>query len=251
MPALSQDYPAVRRQAQCVAAHVLARARFQAVGKFGLRAQPGGFGTPVFGPMLRTLRVDTTHLIVEDTGTDATSTSAVRLDGSTLNQLAEFVGADLDAGFDAGADLPALPDRDMPLELPPTDVAVVADWFDLGWRVLTQATLDVAGPRQSGVLQLWPEHFDAGIDVTTPAGAQATIGFSPGDAGIESPYIYVSAWRSDGLADEYWNAPFGAALEWADVVATPDAPDRDPTEVAYGFVTRGLRYLDERESRGE
>ena len=35
-----------RDELQRIATHVLARARFAATGRFGLRATPGGFGTP-------------------------------------------------------------------------------------------------------------------------------------------------------------------------------------------------------------
>ncbi len=49
-------------------------------------------------------------------------------------------------------------------------------------------------------MQLWPEHFDVGT--TLDLGDGVNLGFSPGDAFSEDPYVYVGPWgpapRSDG-----------------------------------------------------
>src|SRR5438093_1388828 len=49
---------------QRVATHVLARARFLSTGKFGLRATPGGFGTPAFGASPGDTSTDEPYLYV-------------------------------------------------------------------------------------------------------------------------------------------------------------------------------------------
>ena len=49
-----------------MAEHVLAKARYLAVGRIGLAAAPGGFATPAFDG--RVVRVDGTDLVVADDG---------------------------------------------------------------------------------------------------------------------------------------------------------------------------------------
>ncbi len=64
--------------------------------------------------------------------------------------------------------------------------------------------------RQSTV-QLWPEHFDVGT--TLDLGDGVNLGFSPGDAFSEDPYVYVGPWGAVRPGDDgYWNVPFGAVL---------------------------------------
>jgi hypothetical protein len=72
-------------------AHVLGRRRYAVSGHFGLRASPDGLATPAFGPQPETLRLTSTRLIRE-TGTQS---SSVSLQGTTLDELARFAGADL------------------------------------------------------------------------------------------------------------------------------------------------------------
>ena len=64
---------------QRVATHVLARARFAATGRFGLRATPGGFGTPAFGDGVEVLRVAGEVLVRERDG-HASATPLERCD---------------------------------------------------------------------------------------------------------------------------------------------------------------------------
>ncbi len=80
---------------------MLARRRFAVSGRFGLRATPGGFATPAFGPpdAMEVVRVSGTTLLVEVGG----GLAARAIQGSTLSELAGVVGVDLDAPFDAGA----------------------------------------------------------------------------------------------------------------------------------------------------
>lgn len=66
-------------------------------------------------------------------------------------------------------------------------------------------------------VQLWPEHFDLSFD-----NGSANLGFSPGDDYLPEPYAYFGPWNRDGLTGPYWNAPFGAALPYADVLAADD-----------------------------
>jgi hypothetical protein len=78
-----------------VAVHLPARKRKAASGHLGLRATPGGFGTPAFGPAAapEVLRVDGATL-VQEIGDAA---RCFPLDGASLRSLAAGVRADLAA----------------------------------------------------------------------------------------------------------------------------------------------------------
>lgn len=226
------DLAATRRELQRVATHLLARRRHDATGRFGLRATPGGFGTPAFGPpeAVEAVRVAGTAL-VHEVGGDATSTSLV---GATLGELAVVVGVDLTAPFSAGHDTPPLGDVDAPLEIDGGHAAAIADWFDLGWRAIDAAATAAGRPSTT---QLWPEHFDAGASVPVGPGAddRTNLGASPGDGFHDEPYLYVGPWGAGRPGDAfYWNAPFGAVLGRGDVGSLDEA---------VAFFRRGLDLL--------
>jgi hypothetical protein len=232
------DLVATRQVLQRVATHVLARRRHAVTGRFGLRATPGGFGTPAFGDDIEVLRVAGTSLVHERGGDAATHA----LDGATLAELAAFAGADLTVEFSVGADTPALGDPDDVLVLDADAMAVLGGWFDLGWRAL-DGVLARRGPgAHPSVIQLWPEHFDAGCAAGFgPAeGQRCNLGASPGDASSDEPYLYVGPWGSERPGDPpYWNAPFGAVLPRSAVVAAAD-----PLVTAVRFLETGLDLLE-------
>ena len=112
--------------------------------------------------------------------TDWSSSRTARRPITTVRAAAAFVGIELSAAPPVGHDLPPFePDRH--LEIDVDAAAVLADWWALGEEVL--ATL--------GEPQLWPEHFDMAIIVELPGGVGVNVGFSPGDAGHDAPYVYV------------------------------------------------------------
>src|ERR1700738_38986 len=125
---------ATRAALHTVAAHVLARRRFDVSGRFGLRAGPAGIATPSFGEAPETIRISGPALVREVGG----SSTRMPINGSTLRDLAAFVDADVDAPFSGGADTPPPSDVDTPCELGQEDVKVIADWFALGGRVLDE-----------------------------------------------------------------------------------------------------------------
>jgi hypothetical protein len=224
----------VRVELQRLATHVLARRRHEVSGRFGLRATPAGFGTPAFGDDVEVLRVAGTALVRERAG----DTSAVPIDGASLTALAEFAGTDLSSPFEVGHDSPALGDTEAPLAIDASGAAVVAAWFDLGWRALDAVTVELGARAAASRIQLWPEHFDAACSVAVGPGdgARCNLGVSPGDDFSAEPYLYVGPWGAERPGDEaYWNAPFGAVLRRSDVVAAPD-----PLAAAVGFLRRGL-----------
>jgi hypothetical protein len=228
------SFAATRTELQRIATHVLAHRRHDVTGRFGLRAAPGGFGTPAFGDDAEVLRVSGTLLVHERSG----DTSVTPIEGRSLADLARSAGVDLGAPFEAGHDTPPVGDVDAPLLLDPGHVLTIASWFDLGWRALDAV---LAGDPSAKAVQLWPEHFDAGTSVSVGAGQddRCNLGASPGDGSHDEPYLYVGPWGPDRPGDTaYWNAPFGAVLAQGEVMAAPD-----PGAAAERFFRHGIERL--------
>jgi hypothetical protein len=229
---LPDELSATRATLHRVAVQILGRARYAASGHFGLRAGPAGIATPAFGTAPEVLRISGTTLIRES-GADSTW-GPIR--GSSLAELAELAGVDLDAPFSAGRDAPDV--GDVREELEPSDEAarVVAEWYALGWQVLDRAVESLPTGATSSTIQLWPEHFDAATEVKLPASEPVGLGFSPGDALVPEPYVYVSA-SSDARSREaaFWNAPFGAVRRRSELAGLPD-----PAAACREFLGTGL-----------
>jgi hypothetical protein len=218
-----------------VAAHVLARRRFGVTGRFGLRAGPGGIATPAFGDAPETIRISGVTLIREVGG----SCTHVRVNGSTLRDLARFVDADLDEPFSCGPETPPLGNVEMPYELEPREVETIADWFALAGRVLDDIVATVPDESDVATIQLWPEHFDAATTIKVPSAEPVNLGFSPGDTFEDEPYLYVGPWGTDRPGDpRFWNVPFGALRRRSEVL---DATD--PPEFCRRFLNEGLRLV--------
>jgi len=210
---------ATRVALHTLAAHVLARRRFDVSGRFGLRAGPGGIATPSFGEAPETIRISGLVLVRELGG----SSTRLSINGSTLRELASFVDADVDAPFSGGADTPPLGDVDTPYELGPDDVRVIVDWFALAWRVLDEVLATVPDGSEVATIQLWPEHFDAATTVKVPSGQPVNLGFSPGDRFESEPYLYVGPWGTERPGDaSFWNVPFGAMRRRSEVLGSAD-----------------------------
>jgi hypothetical protein len=212
--------PVTRQELHRVATHILARRRADATGRFGLRATPGGFGTPAFGSpnAVEAVRLDG-MILVHELGGDARTR---RLEGVSLRTLAEFVGVDLDREFDAGDDTPPLGDLGALLSMDGDAVAAIADWFHLGWRILDRVVAESSAP---STIQLWPEHFDAGCSVAVGPGEsdRCNLGASPGDSFSDEPYLYVGPWSENRPGREcFWNAPFGALLRRSELTSIDD-----------------------------
>jgi hypothetical protein len=221
-----------RIELQRVATHVLARARHSATGRFGLRATPGGIGTPAFGPAGEVLRIAGTVLVREQEG----EATFLELAGASLASAAAFAGQDLALPFSAGSDSPALGDPGAPLAIDAAASAVLQGWWAFGWQVLDAVS---AGAGGAAAVQLWPEHFDAGTVVAVGPGERdrCNLGASPGDGFCDEPYLYAGPWgdrRPGGPA--LWNAPFGAVLRRSELGA-------DPAAEAVDFLVRRLDLL--------
>lgn len=235
---LPGSFTDTRAALQRVAVHVLARRRQSLTGKFGLRATPGGFGTPAAGTEHEVLRVAGSTLVRERTGA-AASTGTLDLRIASLADAATFGEVDLAAPLDVGHDTPPVGDAAAPLAVDQAAAAALADWYAFGWQVL-DATLASLGPAAApSVIQIWPEHFDAGCDVGVGGGRRTNLGASPGDGFHPEPYLYVGPWDAERPGEPaYWNAPFGAVLTHGDLRAATD-----PAATALDFFCRGLDHL--------
>lgn len=235
---LPATYTTTRDTLQRVATHILARRRHYLCGKFGLRSTPGGIGTPACGPEHETLRITATWLVRERAGS-AASTTSLDLASATLADAATVAEVDLVAPFEAGHDTPPLGDPSAPLDVDPAAADALAEWFSFGWATL-DTTLAALGPAaEPTVVQLWPEHFDAAVDVATAPGNRVNLGASPGDGFSGQPYLYVGPWEPERPGDPaYWNAPFGAVLTYDQLLGAAD-----PAPLAVAFLARGVELL--------
>lgn len=158
-----------------------------------------------------------------------------------MRALAAFAGTDITTEFAAGADTPPSGDIDEPFIVDSSSLRILADWYALGWRVLDEVFAAVPATAEPAVIQLWPEHFDAGTSVGAGPGGRVNLGASPGDAHSAEPYLYVGPWGPERPGDpEFWNAPFGATLTLSTLYK-----DADPVAAGVEFLREGLRRVTE------
>jgi hypothetical protein len=232
---ISRGYEPARLHLQRIATHVLARARYAANGRFGLRATTDGIATPLFGVSEEVLRIAANVLIHEHQGSDGAHTDTLTITGRSLDDVARFAGVDLGAEFSVGHDTPPLGDRTSPIDLDLGAAEDVLGWLGVGAVALDRLLTDTKTP---SVVQLWPEHFDVAVDVAATAG-RVNLGASPGDSYHAGPYLYVAPWGAERPGDaDYWNAPFGSTLGRDDLLRASE-----PIDAAVAFLRRGLDLL--------
>ncbi|ADP84591.1 hypothetical protein [Pseudofrankia inefficax] len=208
-----------RAALHAVAEHVLAAARYRAIGRIGLVVTPGGFGTPPFGAEERVVAVDGTDLVVRSGGTDGAS-AVRRAPLRTLAAAAALTGLPAPGGPADVYHLNTPCDPDAALDVDPDAARRIADWYALGDAALRQWCAEIPADEPSGVT-LWPEHADVAIRA-----ADINYGASPGDDYVSEPYLYVGPPAPPPpTEDGFWNAPFGAFLTWDKVSSVADAVD--------------------------
>jgi len=212
-----------RATIQRVATHVLARARFQAVGRFGLALAPGGIATPAFGPDATVVRLTSDGLAVDRSGV----TTWWPLEQVSVRDLADHAGADLSVEFSAGSDSPALGDPDEVLTIDTDLIALLGSWLAVAWPALDHvlAHASIRPDASPARIQLWPEHFDAGTNVGIGHGSEdrVNLGISLGDEFSPEPYLYGGPWSADRPGDPaFWNAPFGAVRTYSEIAGADD-----------------------------
>ena len=222
---------ATRAAWHTLAEHVVARARYDANGKIGLRYTRRGFGTPWFrrdGGDVQ-VRVDGMDVVAHDGG--ETHTAPI----TTLAVAAGLAGVEPGAPRDVYT--PATPlTPDAPLALDPSAVEFLGAWFGFAACVLEQLRAESGPVDEPSRVQIWPEHFDMSVDLgDEQAGARGTCGVSPGDDDDPDPYLYVTHW-ADVAPDPYWNAAHfaGATLTAPELAGAPDQ-----REAALTFFRRG------------
>jgi len=211
-----------------LAAYVIAPARHQANGKFGLRWTLGGFGTPFFGDD-RQVRVDGA-LLVDQQGGEVRTTAI-----GSLDEAARFLDSDVDTETAAEHDSPDIGDPTEQLAVDADAADFLGNWFGMAFAALEAVRSDDESIDPSRP-QLWPGHFDPAIEVGSE-NTRASYGASPGDQGSDEPYLYVSLWWPDRLdsidpGDPYWNSSgfTGRILKLSDFPS-----DTDPAVVAAEF----------------
>jgi hypothetical protein len=192
-----------------VAEHVLAAAQFADAGTIRLRTWPGGIAT-VRGVAGRQLAVVADSIVVVEPDDSRRSAPL-----TTVGAAAAFAG--VTPGL-RGSYPPATPDDpDAPLPVDAAAARVLADWYALGDAALRRLA-EVLDRPQDPVL--WPEHLDVGITVN-----EINYGCSPGDATFDDPYLYVGPHDGPPVRDDFWNAPFGAAVTADRIRRVDDAVD--------------------------
>ncbi|MGH1488031.1 MAG: hypothetical protein ACRBK7_01335 [Acidimicrobiales bacterium] len=232
LPTPPAGLTATRIDLHRLAAYVIAPARHAANGKFGLRWTLGGFGTPLFASDEgdRQVRVEGTNLV--DQRGDSVSVAPI----TTLAAAEEFLGSTISSDAGAEPDSPEIGDVNAALTVDPAAADFLGQWFGMAFAALESVRSDPASVDPSRV-QLWPGHFDPAIEVGDED-HRASYGASPGDPGIDEPYLYVSIWWPDRVGasseDPAWNAPSftGAILKLSDF---PEGVD--PVTAAADFWT--------------
>jgi hypothetical protein len=204
-------YTNTRRSLHAIAEHVLSAALHAATGRIGLRAIPGGFGTPWYPKAdgRRRVRIDGITLVVEDDERER------RAPLMTIRAAAELVG--VKPGAPADVYEPTTPlELDRPLAIDASATRLVADWYALTDAALSQLRDELRHDDPAPV-QLWPEH----LDLATTIG-EVNYGGSPGDDAHPGPYLYVGPFRPPTPDGGFWNEPFGSSIGAAEI-ADPDA----------------------------
>jgi len=142
----------------------------------------------------------------------------------TLAAAAAFVlDGPPDLAWAESFDVPPAGDPDDDLRVDVEAAAFLGDWYGFAYSVLEDVRAD-AESTETNRVQLWPEHFDASFDCL-PDDRRATYGASPGDAGIDQPYLYVLPASFDTAPpSDCWNAYSfnGGVLRMSELVDAPD-----------------------------
>jgi hypothetical protein len=214
-----------REALRSLACYAIAPARKTRTGRIGLRPVGEGFGTPPFDDRSR-IAVDGDRLILEP-GRETRIT--------TLRAAAQFLGIELSSDPGVGRDLPPFtPDDELTVDADAS--RWLGRWYAFGSDQLERLSTRLADGTVSEA-QLWPEHFDLAVVVDLDH-EQVNVGFSPGDATVPEPYVYVGPHDRTGLNGDFWNASFGATLSHADLRTSPNPHARTET-----FIAEGLHLL--------
>lgn len=231
---LPASFGSTRAALHQLAFFALSPARYTVAGRMGLRAAPGGFGTPPYDGSVA--RVEGDLLVMEKDGNVATQTI------TTVSAAAAFLGIEYDVDWFSDFHDPLTPaDPGARLHVDRDAALALGEWFGFGFDVLNRAGAMGQASDDVSEVQLWPEHFDPAVEIgSKDLGQRASYGASPGDAGHSRPYLYIAAWGDIDRSDDYWNDESfnGASLDY-DQLAAAD----DPMARAMEFLVDGYRIL--------
>lgn len=231
---LPAKYVETRDALHQVAFFAIAPARYKAMGRMGLEATPGGFGTPEFKG--RVARVEADQLVHEQDGNSATQGI------TTVSAAAEFFGVEYEVEWFSDFHDPLTPrDPDTRLPVDRESSLALGHWFDFGFTVLNE--LRTQGTEEDDVteVQLWPEHFDPATELGDyERGQRASFGASPGDASSPEPYLFVASWSEVDRSNPFWNNESfnGSSLGYSELLAGDD-----PIGRGVEFLLEGYRIL--------
>jgi len=228
-PAFQSEFNQARIDLHRLAAYVIAPARYRQTERFGLRATPGGFGTPEFdeGGDKRRIRVEGMNLI-DERGSEAQSAPI-----TTLAEAADFLGGPVDPKTAAEHDSPEMGDVNAALAVTEEASRFFGWWFNMAFDALNTVRADATSVDASEA-QLWPGHFDPAIEVGDED-HRGSYGASPGDTAIDEPYLYLGIWYADRIGvdtgDPFWNASSFPGRQ----LRLSEFGEGDPTEIAVNF----------------
>jgi hypothetical protein len=219
MPGLPATFATTRDDLHRLAVYVISPAQRLTNGEIILRATPGGFSTFPFDG--RVVGVDGGELVVD----------GERFPIGSLNAAAAAAGISPDTAQQEQFDVPPHGDLDAPLAVDPVAAHALGEWYAFATDVLEALRADATPADDVTIVRIWPEHFDAAIDMGE-ADRRATYGASPGDGHHAEPYLYASPWA--GRIDGFFDDPCfkGAARTHSQLAASAD-----PHAAAVAFLT--------------
>jgi hypothetical protein len=221
---LPESYGQTATDLHRLAVYVVSPAQRLVNGEIILQATHGGFSTfPYDGHVTR---VVDDRLVIDGAAHPIT----------TLRAAAAALGIEPDVSQEEQFDVPPHGDLDEPLRIDLASAAVLAEWFEFATEALDGLRAQAAPADDVTTVRIWPEHFDAAIDMgDDTAGRRATYGGSPGDGHHAEPYLYASPWA--GRIDDFFADPTfrGAALTYSQLRAAAD-----PSAAAGEFLTEAL-----------
>jgi len=227
LPPLPATFASTRDALHRLAVYVVSPAQRMANGEIILRATTAGFATFEFDG--HRIAVSDDRLVVDGLAHPIT----------TLRGAAQAVGIEADTGQQELFDVPPHGDLDAPLDVDPEAAHVLGDWYEFATDVLEQLREEAEPADDVTAVRIWPEHFDAAIDMgDEAAGRRATYGASPGDRHHDEPYLYASPWA--GRIDGYFDDPQfkGASLLYSQLER-----EDHPEAAALAFLREARRRI--------
>lgn len=180
------------------------------------------------GPMLRERDSLRLHLSVEELSFRlGTTGSEFSLEGQSLGTAYQWLAREMSAqnfwkSLDRPPyDMPAARAENVPFRADSAALRELARWYYNAETVLGEV---VAAHEGASAVRCWPHHFDIATLIDSGSGKSIGVGMTPGDAGYDAPYWYVTPWpypENPDVADlpdgGHWHREgwFGAVLTGA------------------------------------